>query len=174
MRRFIPLLAALVALGLTTSLSVAGQDANAPAGKQAKAPAPSAARAAQEPAPAEPPTAHEPALGGYCPVAYVVMKQAVKGDPKISVVHEGHRYLLANADAKKMFEADPSKYHVAYDGLCATAMAMGKQMPSDPKLFTISEGATYLFSTEDAKKMWDADPKVLAAKADVQWTTIRM
>jgi YHS domain-containing protein len=113
-----------------------------------------------------------PALGGYCPVAYVAMNQAVKGDPKVSLEHHGRQYLFANADAKKMFEANPSKYEVAYDGLCATAMAMGKELVSDPTIFAVSSGRTYLFSGADAKKMFDADAAGTIAKADKQWATL--
>ncbi|MCI0451554.1 MAG: hypothetical protein L0Z51_04070 [Candidatus Latescibacteria bacterium] len=114
----------------------------------------------------------EPAIGGYCPVAYVAMGKAVKGDPKVSVDHEGKHYLFVSADAKKMFEADPSKYEVAYDGYCATAMAMGRKLESDPTLFSQSNETTYLFSSADAKKMFDGDPSATIEKADLQWAAL--
>ncbi len=116
--------------------------------------------------------AETPALGGYCPVAYVAMNKAVKGDPKISLDYEGEHYVFANADAKKMFEADPSKYHVAYDSYCATAVSMGKKLESEPTLFTVDDGVTYLFSSADAKKMFDANPDGVVRKADAQWATL--
>ena len=112
------------------------------------------------------------AIQGYCPVAYAAMGKAVKGDPKVSSVVDGHRYLFSNADAKKMFDADPSKYQVAYEGWCATAMSMGKKVKSDPKLFTVQGGKTYLFSTADAKKAFDAMPDGVIQKADAQWATL--
>ena len=77
MRRFVPIFAA-AALALTFATSFAGQGAK---------------------------STHAPALGGYCPVAYVAMNKAVKGDPRYSVVREGHRYLFSNADARKMIPA---------------------------------------------------------------------
>lgn len=49
-----------------------------------------------------------PAIGGYCPVAYVAMKRAVRGNPQISSVHEGKTYLFSNAEAKMMFDKDPA------------------------------------------------------------------
>ena len=112
------------------------------------------------------------ALQGYCPVAYVAMGKAVKGDPKFSSVHEGHRYLFTNADARKMFEADPSRYQVAYDSWCATAISMGKRLKSAPKLFTVHGGRTYLFSSTDAKKAFDNMPDDVIRKADAQWATL--
>ncbi len=113
-----------------------------------------------------------PALHGYCPVAYSAMGKAVKGDPKVSTVYEGRRYLFTNTDAKKMFEADPSKYQVAYDGWCATAISMGKKLKSDPKLFTVHGGKTYLFSNAEAKKAFDAMPEAVVQKADEQWASL--
>jgi YHS domain-containing protein len=111
-------------------------------------------------------------LGGYCPVAYVEMHKAVKGDPQVSLDFAGHHYQFVNADAKKMFEADPNKYKVAYDGYCATAVSMGKKVESDPEIFDVRGGVTYLFSSEKAKEMYDAKPDEVIAKADDQWSTL--
>jgi YHS domain-containing protein len=113
-----------------------------------------------------------PAFGGHCPVAYVVMNKAVDGDPAISIDYDGKHYLFANGKAKEMFEADPSKYSVAYDGYCATAMAMGKELKSDPAIFSVEEGMTFLFSSTDAKKMFDGDPQSVVKKADAQWAKL--
>ena len=112
------------------------------------------------------------AIQGYCPVAYVAMGKAVKGDPKIASVVDGHRFLISNADAKKMFDADPGKYQVAYEGWCATAMSMGKKLKSDPKLFTVHGGKTYLFSNAEAKKAFDVMPDGVIMKADEQWASL--
>ncbi len=113
-----------------------------------------------------------PALQGYCPVAYVAMGKAVKGDPKVTSVYEGHRYLFTNADAKMMLETEPAKYQVAYDGWCATAVSIGKKLRSSPKLFTVHGGKTYLFSNAEAKKAFDAMPGGVIEKADAQWPAL--
>lgn len=47
---------------------------------------------------------------GYCPVARVKMNREVMGSPEIFAVHEGKVYLFADADARKLFEADPGQY----------------------------------------------------------------
>lgn len=114
-----------------------------------------------------------PAFGGHCPVAYAVMNKAVKGQPDISLVHDETLYVFANADAKKMFEADPAKYTVAYDGHCATAMAMGKLYPSDPEVFTVKDGVTFLFSSAKAKEMFDAKSAELVSKANEHWASMK-
>ena len=54
-----------------------------------------------------------------------------------------------------MFDA-PGKYVPAYEGFCATAVAQGMKLESDPKLFTVlHNGRAYLFSNTEAKAMFD-------------------
>lgn len=111
-------------------------------------------------------------LDGYCPVAYLAMEKAVEGDAKYSSTYEGETYYLANADAKKMFDADPEKYLPKYDGYCATAVAMDKLMESDPQLFSVYDGDTYLFSNQMAKEAFDKDPEMTINNADKNFAVL--
>jgi YHS domain-containing protein len=113
------------------------------------------------------------ALGGYCPVAYVAMNHAMKGDPQHKSTHQGRTYHFANADAKKMFDQAPAKYVPAYDGLCATGVAQGMKLQSDPTLFTVHDGRAYLFSNAEAKAMFDKDKTGIIAKADANWPNVQ-
>jgi YHS domain-containing protein len=115
----------------------------------------------------------EPAIGGYCPVAYLAAGKALKGDPKYSVEHEGHLYYFVNAEAKKAFEDEPAKFIVKYDGWCATGVALGKKLTSDPKLFTVHDGKTYLFSSRDAKRAFDKDIENFITKAEQNWPKLK-
>ena len=72
-----------------------------------------------------------------------------------------------------MFDAEPAKYRIAYDGWCATGVAMGKEIASNPELFTVHHGVTYLFSSAQAKAMFDKDPGMTIAKAQEAWPKIR-
>ncbi len=116
--------------------------------------------------------AHSPALGGYCPVAYLAMKTAVKGDPGQRSTYKGQTYLFTNAEAKQMFDAAPEKYLPAYDGYCATAVAQGVKLTSDPRIFVVHNGRTYLFSNAAAKAMFEKDPAGTIAKADANWPKV--
>lgn len=113
------------------------------------------------------------ALGGYCPVAYVAMNKAVKGKAEFATEHQGRVYRFANADAKAMFEKEPEKYVPAYDGFCATALAQGKKLESNPKFFTVHNGRTYLFSSKQAKAMFDENPEPIVRQADQHWAALR-
>ena len=50
------------------------------------------------------------------PVAYIQVNKAVKGDAKYSVTRAGHTYLFVNADAKKLYVANPAKFMVGFHG----------------------------------------------------------
>lgn len=115
----------------------------------------------------------EPAIGGYCPVAYVKMGKAVKGDARWSSERDGQKFLFSAAPAKEMFDKSPDQYRVAYHGYCATGVAMGKKIASNPETFTVHKGATYLFSSAEAKAMFDKDPDGTVAKADKAWASLR-
>lgn len=111
-------------------------------------------------------TKKEVALHQYCPVAYSVMNKAVKGNVKFSSIYKGKTYYFAASDAKKMFDAEPTKYLPKYDGYCATALAMGKKVESDPEIFSVYKGSTYLFSNKMAKEGFDKDPDMTIKDAD--------
>lgn len=106
-------------------------------------------------------------------MAYVAAGKALKGDPLFTVEHEGHLYQFVHADAKKLFTEDPSKYVIKYDGYCATAAAYGKNLSSDPRIFSVHSGATYLFSTAEAKATFDKDIEDLIRKADENWPRLK-
>lgn len=111
----------------------------------------------------------EVALHGYCPVAYFAMGRPIKGNPDLTVKYDGQIFRLANDKAYAMFEGDPAKFAPKYHGYCATALAMGKKMESDPKLFTVYDKELYLFSSSDAKAMFEKDQDGSVTKADKEW-----
>lgn len=114
----------------------------------------------------------EIAFGGYCPVAYVEMNKAVEGKPEFASEHGGDTVYLANKKAKMMFDDAPHDYTVSYHGWCATAMSYGKKVESDPTVFLVRDGRTYLFSNEKAKKTFVKDPAGMTVKADKSWAEI--
>jgi YHS domain-containing protein len=115
---------------------------------------------------------HEPALGGYCPVAYKAMNKAVKGSAEFSSMHDGHTYLFVNAKAKSMFDGDAAGYTPIYDNYCATGVAKGMKIESDPTQFTVYEGKTYVFSSADAKMMFDNAKAKMVADATKNWPEV--
>lgn len=115
----------------------------------------------------------QPAIGGYCPVAYVKMGKAVKGDARWQSAQDGQTFYFSAQPAKEMFDKAPDQYRVAYHGYCATGVAMGKKIASSPEAFSVHDGVTYLFSNAQAKEMFDKDPAGTIAKADKAWASLR-
>ena len=111
------------------------------------------------------------ALGGYCAVGYVAAQKVLYGDPKYGSEYEGKLYYLSSEAAKKMFDAEPAKFAkaVKYDSYCATGVAMGKKLATDPSLVSYVDDKVFLFSSQDAKDLFDKDPQAMIAKAEKSW-----
>ncbi len=109
----------------------------------------------------------EPALNGYCPASFLLAGKAVKGDPAMRSEYQGNVYYLADAAAKKQFDADPEKFLPQFGGLCTVALggSYGNRLPSDPTVFRVVEGKLYLFSQERALKSFDTKPGEYIARA---------
>lgn len=115
-------------------------------------------------------------LGGYSPVSYIDSQKAIYGTPKFKSENKGKAYYFENAAAKAKFEKDSDKYTagIQYDGWCATGLAMmGKNIASDPTIFSVDSGKVYFFSSPEAKKMFDKDVKKIATDADAAWAKIK-
>ncbi len=112
-------------------------------------------------------------LGGHCPVGYAMGKQ-VFGDPKYASEYQGVTYYNSSAEAKAMFDKEPAKYveAVKYKGYCATGLAMGKKLESDPGIFTKVDGKIYFFSSKEAKGMFDKEPQKYIGMADKEWAKL--
>ena len=110
----------------------------------------------------------EPALNGYCPASFLLTSKAVKGDPAIRSEYQGNVYYLADAEAKKQFDADPEKFLPQFGGLCTVALggSYGNRLPSDPTVFRVVEGKLYLFSQERAVNSFDLKPAEYIASAN--------
>ena len=115
----------------------------------------------------------KPMIGGYCPVSYKLSGQAVKGDVKFKQTIRAEVYHLASVEAKDAFLKDPDKYIPQYAGLCAEGVARSKRYPSDPTLFAVVDGRTYLFYDAKAKKNFEASPAEIIKKADAAWLELR-
>ncbi len=65
--------------------------------------------------------AEKTAIGGYDPVAYFEMLEAVKGTESISNKWLGEKWLFVNEEHKALFSADPMRYMPTFGGYCSFA-----------------------------------------------------
>ncbi len=115
-----------------------------------------------------------PALEGYCPVAYFLADNPLKGSAEFSSEHEGVTYHLVSADAKAAFDANPSKFLPEYGGACAFGMSIKENFPVDPTNYKVVGDRLFLFlknDETDALKLWnDGDEAELIRVADANFT----
>jgi YHS domain-containing protein len=118
-------------------------------------------------------SASGPAIDGYCPVAYKMAGKPIEGKEEFAVEHGGETWYLANEKAMKAFQENPGNYQVKYAGWCATGLAMGKQVQADPTIFMVHSEKIYLFSSEEAKKKFEAKAAEMSEKAESNWTAMQ-
>tara|TARA_R110002096_G_scaffold227921_6_gene417313 strand:+ start:324 stop:704 length:381 start_codon:yes stop_codon:yes gene_type:complete len=116
---------------------------------------------------------HAPELGGYCPVAYFAVGEAMEGKPEFSSTHNSKVYYFVSEAAKQEFDENPEKYVPAYGGLCAFGMSIEKEFEPCPMNFKIIDGKLYLFlktDDTDALELWNReDESKCIAHADRNW-----
>jgi len=114
-----------------------------------------------------------PAIGGYCPVTYILHGQARPGETRFQAVYDGKVFYFMDGYSLRLFNEDPDKYLPAYDGNCAMAMAQKRLVKANPKIFLVEDGKTYLFLSEDAKKEFESNPKQFIGQANAAWKEMK-
>lgn len=116
---------------------------------------------------------HIPELGGYCPVAYFAVGEAMEGNPEFSSTKDGKLYFFVSQEAKQEFDDNANKYVPAYGGLCAFGMSIEKEFESCPTNFKIINGKLHLFlknDDTDALELWNKeDESKCLANANRHW-----
>lgn len=107
-------------------------------------------------------------LGGHDPVSYT-KGAPVAGVAEQAASHGGATYHFASADDRASFDADKAKFAPGFGGYCAFAAAQNRLSIADPKVFMIHERQLLVFTNEDFKKRFEADPNGSKAKADANW-----
>ena len=92
------------------------------------------------------------AIGGYDPVAYFEMLDAVKGEKEIRQNYLGENWYFANEEHKAMFKQDPIRYMPTFGGYCSYDETLSEfrnhKHRVNPTAWRIVDGRLYLFSSE--------------------------
>ena len=112
------------------------------------------------------------ALHGFDPVAYFTQNKAVKGEPKLTAVHQGVTYEFASKEDQAAFQANPEKYVPQYGGFCAFATSKGVKADIDPHAFAINDGKLYVNYSERALQAYQEDVKGNTEKANHNWPDV--
>jgi YHS domain-containing protein len=109
------------------------------------------------------PLAFMPVLGGDCPVTHLTRNERVRGSVFHAVEFEGRLFLLADADRKAAFKANPARFieaDVAEGGVCIVSLLDGgEKRPGLPEFSTWHEGKVYRFAGQEQKNKFLANPE---------------
>ena len=109
------------------------------------------------------------AIKGYDPVAYFTSSKPTAGNAELTHRWNNATWRFANAENKKAFVANPTKYAPQYGGYCAFAVSQGNLAPIDPKAWRIVDGKLYLNYNTAVQKKWEKDRKNFIRLADEKW-----
>ncbi len=113
------------------------------------------------------------AIGGYDPVAYFKLNEAVKGRPQVSYSWEGVTWYFSSAAHMNLFIARPAAYIPQYGGFCAFGVSNGYKASTRPQAFSIIDGKLYLNFAKYVKRRWAARQLEHIESANKAWNGIK-
>ncbi len=98
-------------------------------------------------------------IQGYDPVAYFTEDEAIKGEPDISVSHQGVTYRFASEQHKSMFVENPGRYTVQFGGYCSNGInyAIPGGGGGGPNTWRIYRDKLYVFGGQQARDHFEMD-----------------
>ena len=106
-------------------------------------------------------------IGGYDPVAYFTLGEALPGSKNISTEYLGGTWLFVNEQHRDLFVADPGRYIPQYGGYCSSSTRGGGHGSANPRNWQIVDNKLYLFYSKPFSDGWIEYPSTLAA--DKKW-----
>src|SRR5229473_2202594 len=112
------------------------------------------------------------AIEGYDPVAYFTDERAVRGLPDYEAAEAGGIWRFRNASNRAAFVAHPEIYGPQFGGYDPIDLARGVTVAGNPRFFQIAGQRLYLFSREENRDAFAADPKRFLLDASARWPAI--
>jgi YHS domain-containing protein len=109
------------------------------------------------------------AIGGYDPVAYFALGEAVPGNEDISAEHNGATFLFSTEENRQVFLENPEQYVPAYGGWCAWAASNGYLATVDPEQFVIQDNRLFLNYNGRVNRRFARDLDERIRQADDNW-----
>jgi hypothetical protein len=112
------------------------------------------------------------AIDGHDPVAYFTDGQPTRGDRDIEAVERGAVWRFRNDANRAAFLAHPEIYGPRYGGYDPVDVARGRIVAGQAQVWLISGQRLYLFSRDDNRSAFMADPAGVVKQADGQWPAL--
>ena len=112
------------------------------------------------------------AIDGFDPVAYFTDAEAVKGLPDIEAGAAGAVWRFRNEANRTEFLAHQDIYGPRFGGYDPVDVARGKAIAGRPQLWLVSGERLYLFSRDENRSAFAADPAAVLKQADASWPAL--
>jgi len=109
------------------------------------------------------------AIEGFDPVAYFTDARPEIGVVEFEASEAGAVWRFRNEGDRASFVAHPEIYSPQFGGYDPVDVARGVTVAGNPRFWAISEQRLYLFSREQARDAFAADPQRVLRKANLRW-----
>ena len=109
-------------------------------------------------------------LAGHDVVAYFTQSKHALGSSQFKSVYESVTFRFANAEHKRLFDANPKQYLPQFGGYCANGMAYGIPWGGDADTWRIDNGKLYIFGGQASKDAFELDVPRNRALAEKYWS----
>ena len=113
------------------------------------------------------------AIEGFDPVAYFVDGGAMLGTAEFEANLWGAVWRFRNEGNRASFLAHPEIYGPQFGGYDPADIARGVTVAGNPRFFVISAQRLYLFSREDNRDAFAADPERFLYEVGKRWPALR-
>ncbi|OAF08539.1 hypothetical protein AYJ54_14055 [Bradyrhizobium centrolobii] len=113
------------------------------------------------------------AIEGFDPVAYFVEGQPVQGTAEFEANLWGAVWRFRNEGNRASFLAHPEIYGPQFGGYDPADIARGVTVASNPRFFVIAAQRLYLFSREDNRDAFAADPERFLYEVGKRWPALQ-
>lgn len=112
------------------------------------------------------------AIEGFDPVAYFVDGGAMQGTAEFEANLWGAVWRFRNEGNRASFLAHPEIYGPQFGGYDPADIARGVVVAGNPRFFVISAQRLYLFSREDNRDAFAADPERFLFEVGKRWPAL--
>jgi hypothetical protein len=113
------------------------------------------------------------AIEGFDPVAYFVDGAAMQGTAEFEANLWGAVWRFRNEGNRASFLAHPEIYGPQYGGYDPADIARGVTVAGNPRFYVISAQRLYLFSREDNRDAFAADPERFLYEVGKRWPALQ-
>jgi hypothetical protein len=113
------------------------------------------------------------AIEGYDPVGYFVDARPEVGLQDFEASQAGAVWRFRNEGNRASFVAHPEIYGPQFGGYDAVDLARGVTVAGNPRFFQIAGQRLYLFSREENRDSFAADPARVLREANARWPQLK-